>query len=76
MGTANWGFYIQGSPRQQEIEEMGSTLSMVIDCPVHYPAYEKRMFECVHNIRFPVWQIEGYGWAWVKQHHMEELTHG
>ena len=40
------------------IMEAGAELSKVLDCPVHYPANEKRMFECHCEIPFPLYMVE------------------
>ncbi len=55
----SWGFLMQGSDQMIEVEELGAKLSTVIHCPVHYPAYNKRMFECQCGVLFPVYFLKG-----------------
>jgi len=43
----------------QEIMELGALLERVIDCPVHYPAFGKNLFECMCNRVFPVYLVRG-----------------
>ena len=71
--TTGWGYYMQGNERTQEIEEWGAKLSTVLHCPVHYPAWGKRLFECHCSILFPLFvvqaAIDSDDWsAVVKQH--------
>ena len=47
-----WGFPMQGRDQLKEIDEMGSWLSLAINCPVRYPAYDKGIFECRCGITF------------------------
>jgi len=53
-----WGAYIQGGEDFEKIDRAGSQLSLVLNCAVHYPAYEKRLFECSCNIVFPAYAVE------------------
>jgi hypothetical protein len=55
--TGNWGSYIQGQG-WEEIDKAGSALSQYLHEPVHYPAWNKRLFECKCCVIFPVWMIE------------------
>jgi len=57
--STGWGFYQQGSDQQIEIEELGSYLSLVIGCSVHYPAWGKNMYECLHGVVFPKYLVKG-----------------
>ena len=57
--SGSWGYYIQGNLKEKEIDELGSRLSVIIHCPVHYPAYDKRMFECKCGVVFPLYLLEG-----------------
>jgi hypothetical protein len=71
--NTGWGYYMQGSDQQIEIEEIGAKLSSVLHCPVHYPAWGKRMFECGCNITFPVFALSvalhNDNWAPIIEHH-------
>jgi hypothetical protein len=54
----SWGSYIQGGESFEQVDKAGLALSNHIGCPIHYPAYNKRLFECKCSIVFPVWQVE------------------
>lgn len=58
-GTTGWGYFEQGSDQLQEIMELGEKLNKAIGCPIHYPAFGKRLFECTHGIVFPVYVVQG-----------------
>lgn len=73
-----WGSYLQGGNADWELlERLGSQLSLRIDCAVHYPAYDKRLFECKHTT-FPRFAIESANsssdWSAVIKHHKEALS--
>lgn len=53
----------------QEIDILGSRLSREIDCPVHYPAYNKNMFECQCGVTFPVFLVKSGDWDKVREIH-------
>jgi len=59
MGTTGWGYFEQGSDQLQEVMEMGEKLSKAINCPIHYPAFGKRLFECKCGRIFPVYVVSG-----------------
>ncbi len=71
MGS--WGYFIQGSDQQLEVDELGSILSLVLDCAVHYPAYGKNLFECTHGAIFPLFAVRGAAnardWSQIKERH-------
>ncbi len=67
--TSGWGFYEQGSDQLQEIMELGDKLNLAIDCPVHYPAFGKRLFECHCNMIFPAYVVRGNTSAKLKEFH-------
>ena len=71
----SWGAYIQ-SGQQQEIEQLGCQLSLVIDCPVHYPAYNKPIFECKCGVTFLMVSVKEKMWEdiWQKHNHEREFT--
>lgn len=73
--VGSWGYYIQGNGHQKEIDEAGSQLSIQLNCPVHYPAYNKRLFECRCGVLFPVfladYAIMSGDWSVVLKHHRD-----
>ena len=71
MSTTNWGGYIQGNAQTRSIDQMGSKLSLMLKCAVHYPAYNKRIFECKCGVLFPVFTLEGQTDEKIIQHHRE-----
>ena len=53
-----------------EINGLGERLSLVIDCPVKYPGYDKNMFMCEHGIGFPLFRLKAStNWSWVVEKH-------
>jgi hypothetical protein len=52
-----WGFYLQGSDEQLEVEELGGWLSLSLKEPVHYPAWGKPIFECKCGVLFPLYAV-------------------
>jgi|TARA_Y100000310_G_scaffold64447_1_gene59968 hypothetical protein len=70
--TTSWGYFQQGSNQlQTELEELGARLSQEIACPVHYPAYGKKVFECRCHVLFPHFFVQGNDWTTVRKHHEE-----
>lgn len=71
-----WGSYVQNG-NLQAIEHLGSELNLHINCPVHYPAYNKRLFECKCNIFIPVWMVEAAektgDWSLVEELHNSKI---
>ena len=53
----SWGIYVQAG-NYQEISTLGSQLSIVLGCPCHYPAWDKKLFECQCNITFPYYVVK------------------
>ena len=72
MGTDGWGYYQQGSDQTIEIDELGSQLSVEIDCAVHYPAFGKKLFECRCGVIFPAYLVAGRNWELIRRKHQEE----
>lgn len=66
-----WGAYIQPG-LSEELDSLGSKLSVEIGCPVHYPAYNKHLFECRCGVIFPVYLVKGGNWEVVRRKHEEE----
>jgi len=66
-----WGAYTQPG-FNQEIDYLGAKLSIEISCPVHYPAYNKNLFECHCGVIFPLYVVKGQDWKLIKQKHIEE----
>ncbi|KKN75157.1 hypothetical protein LCGC14_0383160 [marine sediment metagenome] len=69
--TTGWGYYLQ-TPEQRDVDELGSKLSVVLNCPVHFPAWGKNMFECLCGVIFPLYIVKGGDWEKIKQKHLEE----
>jgi len=63
---------IQGSDQLAEIGELGSDLSVEISCPVHYPAYNKHLFECMCGVVFPVYIVKRRDWSIIREKHVVE----
>ena len=71
MSTTGWGYFMQGNPKQEEIEEQGSRLSKILNCPVHWPAWGKDIYECKCGVLFPAFVVKGNSDAKLLQHHKE-----
>jgi hypothetical protein len=73
--VGSWGYYLQGNGAQHEIDRAGSELSIHLDCPVHYPAYGKRLDECRCGVTFPVFAVDGAlasgDWTLIDKQHKE-----
>ena len=67
--TTGWGFFEQGSDQLQEIMELGEKLNSAINCPIHYPAWGKALFECKCNIVFPAYVVRGNSAEKLKEIH-------
>jgi hypothetical protein len=65
------------STDMQLVDELGKQLSLAIKCPVHFPAYGKRIFECKHGVCFPLFVVEQRDWVYVQSKHDTErrMTH-
>ncbi len=66
-----WGAYIQ-SGKLQEVDQLGSELSLVIHCAVHYPAYNKNLFERKCGVVFPLYLVKTKNWEVIIQKHDKE----
>ncbi|KKN53776.1 hypothetical protein LCGC14_0598690 [marine sediment metagenome] len=66
-----WGAYQQPG-LDEEIDSLGSQLSIEIGCAVHYPAYNKNLFECMCGVIFPLYVVKGQDWKLIKQKHVDE----
>lgn len=66
-----WGGYMQPG-FSEELDMLGSRLSLEIDCPVHYPAFNKHLFECKCGVIFPYYLLAGGKWEEIKERHREE----
>ena len=58
--TTGWGYFQQGAELMEKIMELGKKLNLAIDCPIHYPAFGKRLFECRCGIIFSAYVVEGH----------------
>lgn len=63
-----WGAYVQQG-NLQELEMLGTQLSTEIDCPVHYPAYNKNAFECKCKVVFPLYIVKARDWNRIREIH-------
>lgn len=63
-----WGYYIQQG-LDEKIDRLGSKLSIELNCPVHYPAYGKKLFECKCGKVFPVYVVQQEDWEGMKEKH-------
>ena len=64
----NWGAYTQDANFEQ-VDKLGAELSIKLHCGVHYPAYNKNLFECECGVIFPLYMVKGHGWdAIIKKH--------
>ena len=61
-----WGAY-QQSGLNEEVDGLGARLSIEIGCAVHYPAYNKNLFECKCGVIFPLYVVKGRNWQIIKQ---------
>ena len=53
----------------ETINRLGSKLSIELSCPIRYPAYNKRLFECKCGIVFPVYVVQQEDWEGMKEKH-------
>jgi len=58
-GTTGWGYFQQGNEQEEKLEMLGQKLNLAINCPIHYPAFGKRLFECKCGVTFPLYIVEG-----------------
>lgn len=63
-----WGSYMRPG-FNEEIDSLGSKLSLEIGCPVHYPAFDKNLFECRCGVVFPLYLLRGGNWEAVRKKH-------
>jgi len=66
-----WGSYIQDK-KFEELDQLGSQLSLELDCAVHYPAYNKNLFECECGVIFPLYLVRSRNWELMRKKHAEE----
>lgn len=64
----SWGAYIQHG-NLEELEILGSELNSHIQCPVHFPAYGKNLFECKCGIVFPYYMVKSKRWEEIIKKH-------
>ncbi len=71
--TGTWGYYVQGNGQQLEEDELGAILNLKINCAVHYPAYNKPLYECLCGITFPLSIVQHCrkinDWSYVQEKH-------
>ncbi len=66
-----WGAYTQAG-LTEEIDFLGAKLSVEIGCAVHYPAYNKNLFECHCGVIFPLYVVKEENWELLRNKHIEE----
>jgi len=66
-----WRAYTQ-SGEPELIDSLGAELSRRINCPVHFPAYNKNIFECMCGVIFPLYVVKGKDWPAIITKHDEE----
>ena len=69
----SWGSYVQNG-FNEELDQLGSQLSIKLDCAVHYPAYNKHLFECKCGVIFPIYYLKGNSWEDIMQKHEDEKS--
>ncbi len=67
----SWDTYTQ-SVKLEEVDQLGSELSLVIHCPVHFPAYNKNLFECKCGVVFPLYLVKTRNWDGITKKHEDE----
>ena len=66
------GWDVRDNINTEELYALGARLSIEIDCPVRYPAYDKGIFECMCKKTFPVFLLQGHTWGEMRNRHKEE----
>ena len=56
----------------EEVDQLGSELSKQLHCAVHYPAYNKNLFECRCGVIFPLYLVKGEDWPAIINKHETE----
>lgn len=69
--TMTWKAHTQ-SVVLEEVDLLGAELSKVIHCPVHFPAYNKNLFECMCGVVFPLYLVKTRNWDGITKKHEEE----
>ncbi len=67
----SWGTYTQ-SVKLEEVDQLGSELSLVIHCPVHFPVYNKNLFEFKCGVVFPLYLVKTRNWDGITKKHEDE----
>jgi len=56
----------------EEVNTLGSRLSLEIDCPVAWPRRDKNALTCKHGVIFSISRLrESKDWSWARRMHME-----
>jgi len=71
----SWGYYMQGSDQLQEVDELGAKLSVALGCAVHYPAFNKNIYECQCGVVFPLYLVKSQNWQLIIRKHQEERSY-
>ena len=67
----SWGAYVQNG-NMEEVESLGCELSLALHCAVHYPAFNKPLFECECGVVFPIYVVKTRNWNNIINKHVEE----
>lgn len=56
-----------------DINKLGSRLSLEIHCGVRYPGFDKNIFVCNCGVVFPIYVLKGSDdWSWAREKHRKE----
>ena len=62
---------MQGNENFEELDKLGKKLNEAINCPVHYPAFGKNLFECKCGVVFATYIVKGRSNSELKKIHDE-----
>ena len=51
-------------PNWEKLDEVGSRLSIALNCPVRWPGYDKNMFVCICGFSIAVFRLNGEAVDW------------
>jgi len=58
-----------------EINKLGSRLSILLHCPIRFPAFDKNIFACEHGMPIPLYRLLGNNdWSSIKKEHDEWMS--
>jgi len=68
-----WGAYVQRG-LDEEVDHLGAELSVKLHCAVHYPAYNKNLYECMCGVIFPLYLVKTRNWELIVKKHQDERS--